>query len=461
MNKARKKLLAACLAYTAFVFLQPCAAPGTTVEYSAGKPEETGAEAGVGAEGPVVRSEAADEPLPAQYDCRSEGLTPVCKEQGAYGTCWALAATTALEISWQKLGGQLGTVFSADHMALKNGFTASLSDGGDPVMVMAYLSGWQGPVTEEEDPYGDAASPDGLQPAVHVKQMHLLEEPSREELKEEIFRYGAVQSSLYMTRKEAGEKSDSYNPSTSAYFCREEKTPTHEVVILGWDDGYPAGSFASDPGMDGAFICQNSWGSSFGEEGIFYVSYADPNLGRTALSFADIRTPDPQEQLLQTDTCGWQGQQGYAMESCWMANVYTAPEEEGKIPELTAAGFYATGKQTGYELYVVRNFASPSDFEKRMPAASGTLEETGYYTVELDQTVQLDPGERFAVVCRVSTPGSDYPAAVEYASSPYTEAVTVEGKEGYLSRYADVWEETEKKFGSNVCLKACVRMKKE
>lgn len=43
-------------------------------------------------------------------------------------------------------------------------------------MAMAYLAGWQGPVPEEADAYGDAYSPAGLLPVVHVQEMRLYED---------------------------------------------------------------------------------------------------------------------------------------------------------------------------------------------------------------------------------------------------------------------------------------------
>ncbi len=58
--------------------------------------------------------------------------------------------------------------FSEDHMSLRNSFHFSQNAGGEYTMSMAYLLAWQGPVLEEEDPYGDGYSPDGLRPACRI-----------------------------------------------------------------------------------------------------------------------------------------------------------------------------------------------------------------------------------------------------------------------------------------------------
>ena len=66
----------------------------------------------------------------------------------------------------------------------------------------------------------------------------------------------------------------------------------------------------------------------------------------------------------------------------------------------------------------------------------------------------MEPGERFAVVVRIITPGATKPVAVEMNKDIYSQGVTLEGKEGYLSLTGEVWEYTEEKFSTNVCLKA-------
>lgn len=461
-------------------------AVGTSQEMlsiSAGLPQNTYLEShATGLKFPLI--------LPERWDARERGRKPTVKSQGSYGTCWALAAASALETS---LLPAVRTEFSADHLALNNHFETSLTDGGDYVMIMAYLSGWQGPVTEEEDPYGDAYSPNGLEPAVHVQEIRLLEGSTRQEIKEAVYRYGAVQTSLYMSRAETLPQKGFYQEENAAYYYPEAQTQNHDVVILGWDDNYSRYHFNQTPPEDGAFICQNSWGDSFGEDGVFYVSYADANIGRTGLAYSRVEAVDNYAAIYQTDDCGWQGQQGYADETCWFANVYTAgmdsavseipvktvpagntgteetartePEEtetagiiqteEGH--ELSAYGFYATGPDTSYELYLVRGFETAESFADMEYIQSGTLEQAGYYTVDLDQPVLLNEGERFAVIVKITTPGAENPAAVEYRADSYTRNVTTEGKEGYLSQYGERWEHTEQRFGSNVCLKAYFR----
>ena len=98
-------------------------------------------------------------------------------------------------------------------------------------------------------------------------------------IKEAVFKYGGVQTSFYNSLANVMASSPHYNRETSAYCYIGTQKPNHEVVIIGWDDNYPKENFSVPLEADGAFICQNSWGSSFGEQGIFYVSYYDTNIG--------------------------------------------------------------------------------------------------------------------------------------------------------------------------------------
>lgn len=391
----------------------------------------------------------ADElPLPRRWYAGDHGRKPVVQYQGKYGMCWALAAVSALEAAL--LPGQ-HLVFSADHMAMNNAFAVDLDKGGDYLMTMAYLSGWQGPVTVEEDPYGDGYSPQGLSPAVHVQEIQILQDAQPAQIKKAVRQYGAVQTSLYMSEGIASPRGDDfYNESARAYYYPEERTPNHEVIILGWDDDFPGVLFPGAPDQDGAFICQNTWKEGFGEDGIFCVSYADPNIAKTCVLYTRVEPTDNYAQIYQNDDCGWQGRQGYGAETCWFAAVYTARGPE----TLAAAGFYATAADTDYEIFYVNDFSGAQSFERRRILQSGHLQNMGYFTVDLEHPQELSAGERFAVIVKITTPGSGHPVAVEYRADEYTQNVVTEGRECYLSQTGEHWENTEKEFGTNVCLKA-------
>ena len=58
---------------------------------------------------------------------------------------------------------------------------------------------------------------------------------------------------------------------------------TTASTVVGWDDAYPASNFTGDAGQppgDGAFLVRNSWGSGWGEDGYFWVSYYDRSFAR-------------------------------------------------------------------------------------------------------------------------------------------------------------------------------------
>lgn len=61
--------------------------------------------------------------------------------------------------------------------------------------------------------------------------------------------------------------------------------------------------------------------------------------------------------------------------------------------------FYATGKDSQYELYVVRQFEDETSLEKMIPVASGKLGNAGYYTVDFNQGIEVDAGSVMRLFC--------------------------------------------------------------
>ena len=343
--------------------------------------------------------------------------------------------------------------FSEDHMSLRNSFQMDQNDGGDYTMSMAYLLSWQGPVLESEDPYGDSWSPEGLSPALHLQEIQILPEKNYEAVKEAIYFTGGVQSSLYTSMADGEESSDYYNKEEGAYCYTGDRRPNHDVVIIGWDDDYPKENFPVQPEGDGAFICANSWGGAFGEQGYFYVSYYDTNIGIHNIVYSRADSSDYYDKIYQTDLCGWVGQLGYGKEDAFFANIYQAEEDE----ELWAAGFYATDEDTQYEVYVVNDAAGSADFGRRRSMARGKLEHAGYYTIDFPKPAAVKAGERFAVIVSIRTPGSIHPVAIEYNAPDKKTKVDLSDGEGYISLRGTAWDRVETEQNCNVCLKAYTR----
>ncbi|MDD6216772.1 MAG: lectin like domain-containing protein [Roseburia sp.] len=385
--------------------------------------------------------------IPASYDLRSKERVSVIKDQGTYGTCWAFAGLSAME---SVLLPEESEQFSVDHMTLNNHFNLTQDDGGEYTMGMAYLAAWEGPVYEKDDPYGDGVTDDTLKPVKHVQEIQVIDGKDYEKIKEAVFKYGGVQSSLYSALKSSQSKSAFYNSNTNAYCYIGTEKPNHDVVIIGWDDNYSKDNFSVDLEGDGAFICQNSWGTSFGDQGIFYVSYYDTNIGTHNVVYTGIEDVDNYDHIYQSDICGWVGQLGYNKESIYGANVFTAQGKEN----LTAASFYATGKDSEYELYVVNNFEDENSFKNMKKVAEGSLKNAGYYTIDFSEEIPVEAGERYAVCLRIKTPNAVHPLAIEYAADKTTASVDLTDGEGYISASGSKWVDVNTIQKCNLCIKA-------
>ena len=337
---------------------------------------------------------------------------------------------------------------------MSNSFHANQYDGGEYTMGMAYLAAWQGPVYEKDDPYGDGMTDDSLKAVRHVQEMQVIDGKDYEGIKESVFKYGGVESSLYSTIRSSQGSSVYYNQNTSAYCYIGTEKPNHDVVIIGWDDNYSRSNFNTPLEGDGAFICQNSWGDGFGENGIFYVSYYDTNIGTHNVAYTRVDDVHNYDHIYQSDLCGWVGKLGYDSDQIYGANVFEAKGAE----TLSAASFYATGANTQYEVYVVHDFENEKSFAQREQLASGTLQKAGYYTVDFDTKVSLKKGERYAVLVYLKTPGTKHPMAIEYdTGEKILQGVDLDDGEGYISLNGKNFVNVKEKKDCNLCIKAFTR----
>lgn len=381
------------------------------------------------------------------YDLRTMGKLSPIKNQGQDGNCWAFASIASLESSLLPVERY---DFSENNEKNLHDYSIPINVGGNDFMATAYLARWSGPVSESSDPYsdGNSYSPSGLPVEKHVQEVLFI--PTRREpldndlIKSTIKQYGAIYSTLRY-------ETSSYTPRTAAYYYSGSGVFNHAIDIVGWDDGYAAQNFYNPPPGNGAFIARNSWGSTWGDAGYFYISYYDTRIGRDNAMY----TAEPSTnyaRIYQYDPLGWVANFGFGSGTAYYANVFTS----GGNDQLKAVGFYTTATDTEYEVKV---FMNPDDGPISSTGFSteqkGTISLPGYHTIRLDKPVSLKVGDRFSVAVKVVSTGWTTPVAIEMPINGYTSTATALPGQSYISSNGGGWSDlTQTHPNSNVCLKA-------
>ncbi len=424
---------------------------------------------------------------PLSYDDESllpflKSFYPPTRDQGRYGTCWAHAATALAELSMLSHDFSDEDIdYSELHLAYStyhNGNVPAVGDtddkivipekedlflfsGGDVVFAAQTLMRRRGMVDEKRMPYSDAkdVSLYGIEPwgeisdMAHIRNLILIDiRNNPKQVKQAIVENGGVGISYY-----ADKSRRYYSRWGNCRFAydRSEEDASHAVIVIGWDDHFPKDAFNEPAPTDGAWLVRNSWSnvSELSEESYFWLSYCDPTIRKNAQVLEMIPAAGDYTNLYSYDT-------ELTVENDINdfinagANVFCANGSE----ELGAVTFYAGQLKKKGADYTVKVYtdipdnASPAKGKLVKDAtASGKIYFDGYYTVELNKSVRLEPGKAFAVV--VELKGGNLALEMDYDYAGYELRAVNHPGESYFKdssgKWRDVYKAITKQTGEN------------
>ena len=418
---------------------------------------------------------------------------PAIRNQGGYGVCWAFSTISLLEINLLKnklvaddidlsefhlvnftynnvtdpLGGSAG-----DTTTFLRSSNSVTQNGGDIRMAFNSLMDWEGAVDETLVPYtaevASTINTTGLSDdlarkntKIHLQNYYKVNMTNQTDVKQAITDYGALSISYYAYGGHSSNKY--YNSSTAGYYCYDSNTGTnHAVTVVGWDDNYSKDNFPTEPEGDGAWIVRNSWGSYFGENGYFYLSYYDKSTKVEGYA-VEAQTSDNYDNNYQYDGTGWfsyMGYSGYGGTNKY-ANVFTAKANKSKAENIEAVSFedYSSAG-CKYNISIYTNLTDVSDPE------SGTLECTqsgqttfdGAYTIKLNNPVYVEDGTTFSVVVELISSTNNGPYMVSdttYNGSWFScESAALENQSYIYRPYDRSWVDYGKRENKNFRIKA-------
>lgn len=392
--------------------------------------------AALGIERPLASSTVAlaDDlpPSPSSFDLRTwNDVTPV-KDQGALGGCWAFATYAAMESSILMAAGTT-TSFSEDHLKDYHLFDYWPSDGGNLINIsQAYLSRGSGPINASDSPYydwDDVPAPGGT-PSYYVRESPTFNTP--EEIKYAVLHYGAVATEMCWDNR-------AFNSLDSTYYYSGTAPSNHAVTIVGWDD-----SKVTAAPTPGAWLIKNSWGTGFGDQGYFWISYADTVADRISVSYKDLVPASTYNRIYYHDTYG----EVDDLNTDYAFNAFTPSVNQS----LKAVQFFTNVDNASYEVGIYDSF-SGGQLSGLVAGTSGTCEFSGYHTVDLPSSVSLTAGHSFYVYVHLIN-GGDYPMAASRKLDGYSSNATSSPGESYYYDGAEWVDLTTFDPTSNFCIKA-------
>ncbi len=373
--------------------------------------------------------------LEASYDAREEGILNPVRNQNPWGTCWSFASLGIMESALIKEGevAQNEIDLSERHLAYFVGHTGYdvlgnasgdtitsspedyyLEKGGNFYYAAMKLMNWQGGAAEADYPYinaysvPDLATETAQNDIAHIENCFWLRTSANDAdtiqaVKTMIKQYGVVAWSYYHDNIYR-------NYSTSAYYNYVNTKTNHAIMVVGWDDNYKKENFGNasnpetQPTKDGAWIVRNSWGSTWGDGGYFYISYEDLSLGSgngAAVMTANL-ADDYDNNYFYGNTASYD-YNGYYYQAAQVYQIKGLNTEKEKV---SAVSFMIAGAETEYSIQLYKNpeledgvVVNPGSGTAMLDTpVTGTTSYAGLYTVKLPTPVTFSTDDYVAVV---------------------------------------------------------------
>ncbi len=429
-----------------------------------------------------IASFSADD-IPSKYDSRNvdgKRFVTNVEDQGYSYLCWSYAAIGAVEsdilrrnpeISYNDLNlsekhlayynmhknpGSYGGLIDEDYRELINADdeegawifdydTGYMAIGGVSDFCISLLTSWKGPVSDKGDDayaglYGEkymftenSTKPsDAYNAEYHIQDVIQLPSAieNRQMIKQMIMEHGAVTAGVRAEDKFwSGHKSNLY-----ASYNGDIEIADHEVLLVGWDDEYPATNFRNRPQGDGAFLCRNSWGTGSGQDGFFYLSYFDETFGINNVAAYNVVSADSEDfydnnyqtaGFLTYVTSALEDSENYVTAYSEAQNpygmLYTVVSDE----TLRAIGLMALDCYQQYEIEVylnpehAENSIKLSELKKPMASFKASSISGGFHTFSLESDLSLAAGDEFFILVNPVTSGRlAFESSVDNISKP-------------------------------------------
>ena len=378
------------------------------------------------------------DPLPASFDWRETGKVTSIKNQSSCGACYAFATAADFESKLLIAGG--GTYNLSENNIKECNISGTSCGGGNYETVANFLSKY-GTVLESCDPYVDSDvvcnnSCPYQQTLLDWRIISADNIPADVDLKEHIYNVGPVYTALY-----AGNDSDlvfmnefnDYDGSYTLYYTGDW-TINHAVLIIGWDDDLV------HTGGTGAWICKNSWGTSWGdtcgfgsEGGYFTIAYGSASIGKYSSYAYDYQDYNANGDLLNYDEYGWTAQWGYGITTGWGLCKFVIPSQVF----VTRVEFWTNDVTTDVDVYIYDSFNGFDTSGLLASSLDNSFGEAGYHSVALDSLPQISAGNDIYAVVRFTNATYDCPMVAD-GTGPNETATTYMSQTGESDTWIDM-----------------------
>ena len=373
------------------------------------------------------------------FNAVDQGWVTSVKDQGDSNCCWSFAALSCMESYMIAKGYAKSPDLSEAHLtwAGLNGRTDNIYYyAGDITLIIHALSSTGCYLNNEADypfyprdlskmgKYDNKAYTDSngyaLESVVYLR--------NAENAKAWIREHGSATCTFSMEPGSSFRSSGNKNIS----FCNKAVTNSmknHCVAVVGWDDSYSRNNFINTPEHNGAWLCKNSWGSDWGNDGYFWLSYDELSLGSfdgftvCPVNYNKIYTHNEEEYM--TFVSG--------KEHLSVANVFYLGDQE-RISEIQ---YFRLGGVTGTLKLVElnNNFSDPED-GNILVNREITSGYNGYFTLQLPDWITKEG--YYAAILEFTGEKILYPAET------YSFAGATPLKQSYIN-YGSSWTD----IGSN------------